>query len=158
MDHDQHQHRHHDPTSAPNRLALSATLHCLAGCSIGEALGLMIASTLQWGNVASIALATVLAFLSGYALTLWPLLSAGMEFTEAVGIAFAADTVSIAVMELVDNAVMLTIPGAMQATVRDPLFWASLGASLVAAFLAAFPVNRWLIAAGHGHAAHHGHH
>ena len=117
------------------RLALSATLHCLTGCGIGEVLGLVIATALGWGDAASIALAVVLAFLFGYALTLRPLLASGVAFGRAARLAFAADTVSIAVMEVVDNAILLLIPGAMAAGLADPLFWGSLAVALAVAFL-----------------------
>jgi hypothetical protein len=150
-------------TSPPslNRLAFSATTHCLTGCSIGEVLGMVIGTALGWDNWATIALAVVLAFVFGYLLTLLPLLKGGMEFGVAFGLAFASDTLSITIMEIVDNAVMVVIPGAMNAGLIDPLFWISLIVSLVLAGIAAFPANRWLIARGRGHAlvhAHHGHH
>jgi hypothetical protein len=141
-----------------NRLAASATTHCLTGCAIGEVAGLAIGTALGWGNGPTIALAVVLAFLIGYSFTIRPLLAAGLTFGVA---AFAADTLSIFVMEVVDNGLMLVIPGAMEAGLGDPLFWGSLAVALVVAWIAAFPVNRWLIARGRGHAvvhAHHGHH
>ena len=141
-----------------NRLSLSATLHCFIGCSIGEVLGLIIGTALGWGAAMSIVLAVALAFLFGYVMTLWPLLRAGMVLKAAAAVAFAADTASITVMEIVNNAVMVVIPGAMEAGVRDPLFWGSLAVALGAAFVAAWPVNRWLIARGRGHAVVHGHH
>ncbi len=144
-----------------NRLALSATLHCLTGCGIGEVLGMVIGTALGWGNFPTLALAVALAFAFGYALTLAPLLRAGLGLRSTLGLALAADTASIAVMEVVDNAVMLVVPGAMEAGLADPLFWASLALALAVAAVAAFPVNRWLIARGRGHAvvhAHHGHH
>jgi hypothetical protein len=130
-------------------------VHCLTGCGIGEVLGLVIATALGWGNVASITIAVVLAFAFGYSLTLVPLLRAGISLRRAAGLALAADTLSIIVMELVDNAVVLVIPGAMDAGLNNVLFWASLGLALGLAFLAAFPVNRWLIARGKGHAVVH---
>jgi hypothetical protein len=141
-----------------NRLALQATVHCLTGCGIGEVLGLVIATALGWGTAASIAIAVVLAFLFGYSLTFVPLLRAGITLRTAVGLALAADTLSITVMELVDNAVVLVIPGAMEAGLNSLLFWASLAVALALAFAAAFPVNRWLIARGRGHAVAHRHH
>ena len=141
-----------------DRLAISATNHCLTGCGIGEVAGLVIASSLGWDDVASIALAVVLAFIFGYSLTLRPLLAAGMSLGTAAGVAFAADTVSITVMEIVDNAVILAVPGAMDAGVLDPLFWGSLAFALALAWVAAFPVNRWLIARGRGHAVVHRYH
>ncbi len=179
---DGHLHHHHTPDAARHghadtppttgtgtspaaptgltRLALSATLHCLTGCGIGEALGMVLGTALGLGNAATVALSVALAFAFGYALTLAPLLRAGLGLRLALGLALAADTASIAVMEIVANAVMLAVPGAMEAGLADPLFWASLAISLLVAAAAAFPVNRWLIARGRGHAvvhAHHGH-
>jgi Domain of unknown function (DUF4396) len=141
-----------------NRQAFSATWHCLTGCAIGEVLGLVLATWWGWGNAASIALAIVLAFFFGYAFTFVPLLRGGMALRDAVGIALAADTVSITVMEIVDNAVVLLVPGAMEAGLDTFLFWGSLALALAIAFVAAFPVNRWLIARGRGHAVAHVHH
>jgi hypothetical protein len=141
-----------------NRAAFSATLHCLTGCAIGEVLGLAIGTALGWGNVETIALAVVLAFLFGYSFTFVPLLRGGMPLRDAVTIALAADTLSITVMEIVDNAIVLVIPGAMEAGLNDALFWGSLALALAIAFVAAFPVNRYLIARGRGHALAHGHH
>ena len=143
-----------------NRLAASATTHCLTGCAIGEVLGLAIATALDWGNFASIALAVLLAFFFGYSFTAVPLLRSGLALAAVVPIALAADTFSIAVMEIVDNAIVLIIPGAMEAGLADLLFWGSLAFALAVAWVAAFPVNRWLISRGRGHAvvhAHHGH-
>jgi uncharacterized membrane protein len=150
-------HAHGDGASL-NRVAFSATAHCLTGCAIGEVLGLVLATWWGWGNAASIALAIVLAFLFGYSLTLVPLLRGGVAPRDAVRVAFAADTLSIAVMELVDNAVILVVPGAMEAGLASGLFWGSLAFSLAVAFAAAYPVNRWLIARGKGHAVAHAHH
>jgi Domain of unknown function (DUF4396) len=141
-----------------NRTAFSATAHCLTGCAIGEVLGLVLATWWGWGNAASIALAVVLAFFFGYSLTLLPLLRGGIALGAAVGIALAADTLSITVMEIVDNGVVLLVPGAMAAGLGDLLFWSSLALSLAIAFVAAFPVNRWLISRGRGHAVVHEHH
>ena len=141
-----------------DRLAFQATRHCLTGCAIGEILGLVIATQLGWHDVASIVLAIVLAFGFGYALTLRPLLASGMSARRAGRLAFASDTLSITVMEIVDNAIVVAVPGAMDAQITDGLFWGSLVVSLVVAGLAAFPVNRWLIARGQGHALVHGHH
>lgn len=138
-----------------NRLAVSATVHCLTGCAIGEVLGMVIGTALGWSNLPTIALAVVLAFLFGYALTMRPLLSTGMAFGQATKLALAADTVSITVMEIVDNLVMLMIPGAMAAGLGTGRFWVSLAIALVLAGIAAFPVNRWLIARGRGHAVVH---
>ena len=141
-----------------NRLALSATVHCLTGCAIGEVLGLVIATQLGWHDLPSILLAVVLAFFFGYSLTLRPLLVSGVAFGAAARLALAADTLSITVMEIVDNAIVLAIPGAMAAGITDPLFWGSLALSLAVAGVAAFPVNRWLIQRGRGHSVLHGHH
>ena len=141
-----------------NGTAFLATVHCLTGCAIGEVLGMVIGTALGLSNLATIVLAVVLAFAFGYALTLWPLLQAGMALGMAAQLAFAADTVSIVIMEIIDNLVVLVIPGAMTAGLSDPLFWGSLALSLVAAFIAAYPVNRWLIARGRGHAVVHAHH
>jgi hypothetical protein len=136
-------------------VALSATLHCLTGCAIGEVAGVAIGTALGWSDVATIALAVALAFLFGYSLTSLPLLRAGLAIGAVIPIAFASDTLSIAVMEFVDNAIILLIPGAMEAGLDALLFWASLAVALVIAGIAAFPVNRWLIARGKGHAAVH---
>jgi Domain of unknown function (DUF4396) len=159
-EHAEHRHHHHHhelPTSgrALNAMALSATLHCLTGCAIGEVLGVVIGTALGWSNLPTIALAIVLAFLFGYALTSLPLLRAGLAFAIVVPIALASDTLSIATMEIVDNAIILLIPGAMEAGVGDVMFWASLAVALVIAGVVAYPVNRWLLARGKGHAAVH---
>lgn len=146
------------PSADLTRLAIGATVHCLTGCAIGEVLGMVLGTAWGWSNGQTIALAVLLAFVFGYALTLWPLLRSGMAMRQALKLAFAADTVSITVMEIVDNAVMLMIPGAMQAGLGSILFWISLSVSLVVAGFAAFPVNRWLIARGRGHAVVHSHH
>jgi len=135
-----------------------ATLHCLSGCAIGEVAGLVIGTALGWSNVETIALAVALAFLSGYALTMIPLLRAGYRVKTATRLALAADTASITIMEIVDNLVMLAIPGAMDASLDSLLFWGSLALALAIAGVAAFPVNRWLIARGSGHALVHAHH
>jgi hypothetical protein len=155
-----HAHHAHGAPSAGslNRLAFSATWHCLTGCAIGEVLGVAIGTALGWGNLETIVLAIVLAFFFGYSLTMLPLLRAGLAFAAAVPLALASDTLSIGVMEIVDNAIILVIPGAMEAGLSDILFWGSLALSLVIAFMAAFPVNRWLIARGKGHAVVHAHH
>jgi hypothetical protein len=147
----------HAQPESENRLALQATVHCLTGCGIGEVLGLVIGTALGWGNGASITLAVVLAFLFGYSLTLRPLV-AHMSLRRALGLALAADTLSIAVMEIVDNATVLVVPGAMDAGLTDLLFWGTLALGLAIAFVAAFPVNRWLIARGRGHAVVHAQH
>ncbi len=150
-------HSHHQSPSL-NRLALSATLHCLTGCGIGEVLGLVIGTTLGWGTVATIALAVVLAFFFGYLMTLVPLLRAGMSMGRAMRVALAADSVSITVMEIIDNAVILAVPGAMSAGLASWLFWVSLAFALIIAAFVVFPVNRWMIARGRGHAVVHGRH
>jgi hypothetical protein len=141
-----------------NRLAFSATAHCLTGCAIGEILGLVIGTALGWSNWPTVALAVGLAFLFGYSFTMVPLLRGGIVLATAVGLALAADTLSIAVMEIVDNAIILAVPGAMEAGLTSLLFWSSLALALVIAFVAAFPVNRYLIARGRGHAVVHAHH
>lgn len=141
------------------RTAITATLHCLTGCAIGEVLGLAIASAIGLSAAASVGLAFGLAMVFGYAFTLVPVLRTGVGIRAALGIALAADTVSILTMEVVDNALMLAIPGAMDAGLRDPLFWGALTVALAVAFVATVPVNRWLIARGKGHAVvHHLHH
>ena len=143
-------------TTDTTRLAFQATVHCLTGCGIGEVLGLGGATLLGLGNAASIALGIVLAYVFGYGLTFVPLLRAGMPLLRATGITFAAETLSITTMEIVDNLVVLAVPGAMDAGFADILFWGSLALSLALAFVAAFPVNRWLITRGLGHAVAHG--
>ncbi len=165
-DHAHHGHRHdepHAPAEAQahahgtslNRLALTATLHCLSGCATGEVLGMVIGTALGWGNVETIALAVILAFVFGYGFTMVPLLRSGLAFGAVLKLALAADTISIAVMEIVDNAIMLVIPGAMDAHLDNALFWLSLAVALIIAGLVAFPVNRWLIGRGKGHAVVH---
>jgi hypothetical protein len=141
-----------------NAVALSATLHCLTGCAIGEVLGMIIGTALGWSEWATIALAVVLAFFFGYALTSLPLLRSGLAFSAVVPIALASDTISIAIMEIVDNAIMLLIPGAMEAGLDSVGFYAALTAALIVAGAAAFPINRWLIGRGKGHAVVHRHH
>lgn len=148
-----------------NKMAVSATLHCLTGCAIGEVTGLVIGSALGWSTMSTIVLAVALAFLFGYALSAVPLVKTGMGFFAALSIVFAADTLSIATMELVDNLVMAVIPGAMEAGIVNPIFWLSMPLALAAAFLAALPVNRYLLARNKGHAltmqhldGHHHHH
>jgi len=138
-----------------DQMALSATLHCLTGCATGEIVGVIIGTALGWSNGATIVLAIVLAFLFGYSLTSWPLLRAGLALAVVAPIAFASDTLSIAVMEIVDNAVILVVPGAMDAGLDDVLFWGSLSFALALAGVFAYPVNRWLLQRGKGHAAVH---
>jgi putative flippase GtrA len=137
------------------RSAFSATAHCLTGCAIGEVLGLVIATAAGWSTVPSIAIAIVLAFIFGYALTLGPVLKAGVPLSRALRLAFLSDTASITVMEIVDNAFILIVPGAMAAGLTDAKFWWSLGVGLAIAFMFAWPLNRWLIARGRGHAVVH---
>jgi Domain of unknown function (DUF4396) len=138
--------------------AIAATLHCLTGCAIGEVLGMVIGTALGWSDLATVMLAVALAFVFGYALTMRSVLASGLAFGSAFGVALAADTISITVMEVVDNALMLAIPGAMDAGLASRLFWGALAASLAVAFVLTVPVNRWLIARGRGHAVVHEHH
>ena len=153
MDHSMHQGR---PTGAAlTRLAISATLHCLTGCAIGEVLGMVIGTALGWSDVQTIVLAVALAFVFGYALTIGPVLRSGLALGAAIPVALAADTVSITVMEIIDNAVMVLVPGAMEAVLGDRLFWGALAVALAVAFVITVPVNRWLIARGRGHAVVH---
>ena len=161
MDHSTHldhaDHADHQMGST-NAMAVAATLHCLTGCAIGEVLGLMVGTALGWGNLATIAIAIGLAFLFGYTLSTLPLLRAGLGLGAALGIVLAADTLSIATMELVDNAVVAVIPGAMDAGLVNPTFWLSMMLALTVAFFAAWPVNRYLLSRGKGHALTHGYH
>jgi MFS-type transporter involved in bile tolerance (Atg22 family) len=141
-----------------NRAATSATTHCLTGCAIGEVLGMAIAEAFGWSNVVQIVLAVALAFVFGYALTMQPVLAAGVPFRQATGIAFASDTVSIAIMEAVDNIFVLLVPGAIDAGLGDPKFWWSIALGFAIAFGPAWAANRWLIARGKGHAVVHEYH
>lgn len=141
-----------------NKTAVSATLHCLTGCAIGEIMGLIIGTVLGLSNVVTIAIAVTLAFIFGYSLSLIPILKAGIALSSAIGIVFAADTLSIATMEIVDNTVMAIVPGAMEAGIVNPLFWATLALALTVAFFAAYPVNRYLLQRGKGHALVHEYH
>ena len=156
MDHSQH------GTAAEGRartrLAITATLHCLTGCAIGEVLGMIIGTALGWTDLQTVALAVGLAFLFGYAFTIGPVMRSGLALRAAVPVALAADTISITVMEVVDNAIMLGVPGAMDAGLISPLFWGALAFALLVAFVVTVPVNRWLIARGKGHAVVHQHH
>src|SRR3712207_4859938 len=154
--HDHAHHGHHElPTAgrALDALALSATLHCLTGCAIGEVTGMVVGTALGWSEWGTVALAVALAFLFGYSLTSLPLLRGGLALSAVIPIALASDTLSIAIMEVVDNAIMLAIPGAMEAGLDNELFWGSLSVALAVAGFAAFPVNRWLLKRGKGHAA-----
>ena len=154
----QHGDAGHHELDASWTMALSATLHCLTGCAIGEVLGVIIGTALGWSDAATVALAIALAFLFGYTLTSLPLLRSGLALTAVIPIALATDTVSIAIMELVDNAILLLIPGAMEAGLTSVGFYAALTAALIIAGAAALPVNRWLIARGKGHAVVHRYH
>lgn len=140
---------------ALTRLAVSATLHCLTGCAIGEVLGMVIGTALGWSNLQTILVAVALAFFFGYAFTIGPVMRSGLALSAAIPVALAADTVSITVMEIVDNAFMILIPGAMDAGLDRALFWAALATSLAIAFVVTVPVNRWLIGRGKGHAVVH---
>lgn len=151
-------HLHHHKEQSLNGIAVMATVHCLSGCAIGEVAGMVIGTALGWSSAETIALAITLAFLSGYLLTMLPILRAGYSCKAAMRTALAADTVSIAIMEIADNLMMLMIPGAMNASLDSMLFWGSLASALVIAGIAAFPVNRWLIARGRGHALAHAYH
>lgn len=152
-------HDHHDQHAltgrALTRNAISATLHCLTGCAIGEVLGMVIGTALGMSDVSTIILAVVLAFFFGYALTIRPVLRAGLPLRGALKVALAADTLSILVMEIVDNGVLVAVPGAMEAGLASVLFWASLAFALAVAFIVTVPVNRWLIGRGKGHAVVH---
>ena len=148
---------HHTGASL-NQLALSATVHCLTGCAIGEVLGMVIGTALGWSNGATIVASIVLAFFFGYALTSLPLLRAGLPLRRVASLAFASDTLSITTMEIVDTLIIVLIPGAMAAGLGDPLFWGSLAAALLIAGGFAFPVNRWLLSRGKGHAVLHQYH
>jgi len=162
MSHDQahhHEHHgHHDDAAGLTSMAISATLHCLTGCAIGEIAGLMIGTALGLATVPTIALSVALAFLFGYTLSTLPLLRSGLAVGTALSVVLAADTLSIATMEVVDNAVMAAIPGAMNAGLVNEVFWVGMAIALTAAFVAAFPVNRWLLARGKGHALTHDYH
>ncbi|MGW5703661.1 DUF4396 domain-containing protein [Amycolatopsis japonica] len=169
-DHSHHEHQHHGDHSGHTGhedhqqgkvswgMAASATLHCLTGCAIGEVLGMVIGTALGWGNLATIVLAVALAFVFGYALTMRGVLRAGVGFKQALKVALAADTVSIIVMEIIDNGVMLVVPGAMEAGLTSGLFWGALAFALFVAFLLTTPVNKWLIGRGAGHAVMHAYH
>jgi hypothetical protein len=160
-DHGEHDHHHHMPAPGESvawGVAATATLHCLTGCAIGEVLGMVIGTAAGLHNAATVVLSIALAFLFGYSLTMRPVLRAGLTFRQAFGVALAADTVSIAVMELMDNAFIVAIPGALNAGLTSALFWLSLAGSLVVAFLVTTPVNRWMISRGKGHAVVHAYH
>lgn len=149
---------HHAPGKASWSMAARATLHCLTGCAIGEVLGMIIGTALGWGNMETMILAIILAFVFGYALTLRGILAAGVDFRTAFKVALAADTLSIAVMEIIDNGVIALWPGAMDAHLSDPIFWIVLAIALAAAFVITVPVNKWMIGRGKGHAVVHRYH
>jgi hypothetical protein len=157
MTHEHHQ-TLHARTSASWTMAAQATLHCLTGCAVGEVLGMVIGSAAGLSNTATVVLSIALAFVFGYALTMRGVLRSGLSFRDALKVALAADTVSITVMEVIDNATVLVIPGAMDASLTSWLFWGSLAVSLALAFVITMPVNRWMISRGRGHAVVHGHH
>jgi Domain of unknown function (DUF4396) len=140
-----------------NKTAASATLHCLTGCAIGEVLGMIVSTAMRWSTTPSIVISIVLAFGFGYSFSLRPLFGHGLGLKKSLRIAFAADTASITTMELADNAFILAVPGAINASLATSLFWTSLMISLLVAFTVAYPVNRWLIARGKGHALAHSH-
>jgi len=152
----EHPTSHHDVTSW--KMAAQATLHCLTGCAIGEVLGMIIGSSLGFHTLGTVVLSIALAFVFGYALTMRGVLRAGVDVRTALKVALAADTISIIVMEVIDNTTMLVIPGAIDAGVTSALFWVSLAGSLALAFLVTTPVNRWLISRGKGHAVVHAYH
>ncbi|MET8944013.1 DUF4396 domain-containing protein [Streptomyces sp. NPDC004542] len=160
MDHSAHDHEHHrDHLSRSSwRTAAQATVHCLTGCAVGEVLGMVVGTAAGLHNAATVVISVALAFVFGYALTMRGVLRAGLPVRRALKVALAADTVSIAVMELIDNTVMVGVPGAMDAGFTDVLFWVSLVLSLVLAFVLTTPVNRWMIGRGRGHAVVHAYH
>ena len=146
------------PGSASWAMAAQATLHCLTGCAVGEVLGMVVGTSIGLHDVGTVVLSIALAFVFGYALTMRGVLRTGVPFRQAVRVALAADTVSIAVMEVIDNTVVVSVPGAMDAGLTSALFWSSLAGSLAVAFVLTTPVNRWLISRGRGHAVVHAHH
>ncbi|MFE5912889.1 DUF4396 domain-containing protein [Streptomyces wedmorensis] len=151
-------HQGHGTGEVSWAMAAKATLHCLTGCAIGEVLGMIIGTALGWGNMETMILAIILAFFFGYALTLRGILAAGVDFKTAFKVALAADTLSIAVMEIIDNGVIALWPGAMDAHLSEPLFWIVLAIALAAAFVITTPVNKWMIGRGKGHAVVHQYH
>jgi hypothetical protein len=161
---DEPAHAHDGDDTAGGRASVSwstaarATAHCLTGCAIGEVLGMVIGTALGLHDAATVVLAVALAFVFGYALTMRGVLRAGVGFRQALRVALAADTVSIAVMEIVDNAVMLGVPGAMDAGITSAVFWGALAFALLVAFVVTTPINRWMISRGRGHAVVHAHH
>jgi hypothetical protein len=158
MSHDEHLAHTHRPAPATWSMAAQATLHCLTGCAIGEVLGMVIGTGLGLANLATVVLSIVLAFVFGYALTVRGVVRSGLDLRTAFKVALAADTASIAVMEIIDNAVVLAVPGAMDAGLTSWLFWGSLAFSLVVAFVVTTPFNKWMIGRGKGHAVVHAYH
>ncbi|WP_199548466.1 DUF4396 domain-containing protein [Streptomyces sp. N35] len=161
--HAHHQHAGHGGSHTGHgkvswAMAAKATLHCLTGCAIGEVLGMIIGTALGWGTAPTMVLAITLAFFFGYSLTLFAVVRAGLSLRAAIGVALAADTLSITVMEIVDNGVLLAVPGAMEAHLSDALFWGALAFAFAVAFLVTTPVNKWLIGRGKGHAVVHQYH
>jgi hypothetical protein len=155
---DAHTHREMAADEGLTKTAISATLHCLTGCAIGEVLGMVLSTWWGWSNTGNIVLSIALAFVFGYSFTMLPLLRAGLNTRQSLPLAFASDTLSIGTMEVVDSIIVILIPGAIAAGVGDPLFWGSLAFALFVAFWVAVPVNRWLIARGKGHAVIHAYH
>lgn len=155
--HGEHAHGGH-AHGATWAMAVKATLHCLTGCAVGEILGMVVGTSLSWGNVPTMVLAIALAFVFGYSFTLFAVVRAGVSLKAAVKVALAADTVSIAVMELVDNAIIALTPGAMDAQLSDSLFWFALLGGFAVAFVITTPVNKWMIGRGKGHAVVHAYH
>ena len=161
MQHEQSGHRHGTSAHADqslNRIAVSATLHCLTGCAIGEILGMVFSTWWGWSDTGNIALSVALAFVFGYSFTMLPLVRVGLGPRQALPLAFASDTLSIGTMELIDSLIIVVLPGAISAGLGDPLVWGSLAFALFVAFWVAVPVNRWLIARGKGHAVVHAYH
>lgn len=156
-EHDHHEHMHHQHAPS-NKMALSATLHCLMGCAVGEMIGVTIGTHLGYAPHTTVTLASVLSFVSGYTVSTWPLIRAKLSFVKALRLVFAADTLSILTMTIMDNLVMLTIPGAMDKDLSHPVYWLSRVLSLTAAFIVAFPVNVYLLRRGKGHALTHEYH
>ena len=157
MDHD-HAAQTHEPAPASWSMAAQATLHCLTGCAIGEVLGMVIGTSLGLHDLATVVLSIALAFVFGYALTVRGVLRSGLDLRTALKVALAADTASIAVMEIIDNAIMLAVPGAMDAGLTSWLFWGALAFSLAVAFVVTMPFNKWMIGRGRGHAVVHAYH
>lgn len=159
MDHNEHEHHHeHHQGHHPKNMALSATLHCLTGCAIGEMIGVTIGTHTGMAPHATVILASILSFISGYTVSTWPIVRAGVSFWKALRLVFAADTLSILSMTIADNVLMLLIPGAMDKNLANPVYWFSRVVALTAAFLVAYPVNAYLLKRGKGHALTHEYH